>query len=563
MQRFLLAGIIVLLSALLPITARASDGEQIDRYVTQMIVHQSGELEVLESIEYNFGEAERHGIFRTIPLGGYFDPYRLRLYNIRVTDDKGVDYITDITQSATQITIKIGDPYQKISGKNIYNISYKVANGLRFFAGHTELYWDVVGHQWSVPVRVSEAVVYVPNIDTLEAIDARCFRGVAGADDPCQSAVVSGQTVAPVISFADSELMPHQGMTIAVSVPDGMIAKPSLLDRIRDYAWAYKIILVPFVAFFILLYRWVYYGRDPKGRGTIVTEFAPPHDLQPAEVGAVIDERLQARDLSAEIIFLATRGYLKIIRAEKGSWWQKNGLYSLKRLDAPVDKLAPYQKKLLDHIFATGDEVILDALRENFSKFRSELSTEIFNQLTKNNYFTHNPDSVRTYYIIAGVIVIVFGFIALSSLFGIGLLVAGVLVLLFSQIMPARTAKGVQAREHILGFKRYLTVAEKDRLDFHHTPEKNPEHFDALLPYAMALGVERVWAEQFANIYQSPPTWYSDMGRTTFNTLLLTQGLADFQSQTNTLFSPSSSSSSGFSGGSSGGGSGGGGGGSW
>ncbi len=562
MQRFLLAGIIVFLIVLSPVTVCATDSEQIDRYVTQLIVQQSGEVEVLESIEYNFGEAQRHGIFRIIPLGSYFDPYRLRLYDIRVTDDKGVEYLTDITHSATELTIKIGDPNQEVSGKHIYNIAYKVSNGLRFFGDHTELYWDVVGHEWSVPVLASEAVVYVPSVNKSEDIDARCFRGVSGAIDSCGSTLVSGH-IDPVVSFTDGELMPHEGMTIAVSVPDGLIAKPSLLDRIRDYAWAYKILLVPFIALFVLLYRWLYYGRDPKGRGTIVTEFAPPHDLQPAEVGAIIDERLQPRDLSAEIIFLATRGYLKIVRAEKGSWWQKHGLYSLERLDKPDTQLLPYQKQLLTHIFTTGNEVVLDALSIDFSKFRSQLTAEVFNRLVTDKYFTHNPDSVRTYHIIAGVVTIVIGFIAINSLFGIGLLIAGVMVLLFSQIMPARTAKGVQAREHILGFKRYLTVAEKDRLEFHHAPEKNPEHFDALLPYAMVLGVERVWAQQFATIYQTTPSWYSDMSHTTFNTALLTQNLADFQSQTNTLFSPSSSSSSGFSGGSSGGGSGGGGGGSW
>jgi uncharacterized membrane protein len=136
--------------------------------------------------------------------------------------------------------------------------------------------------------------------------------------------------------------------------------------------------------------------------------------------------------------------------------------------------------------------------------------------------------------------------------------------------MSVKTKKGVLAKEHILGLKRYLTVAEKDRINFHNAPAKNPKQFEKLLPYAMALGVELEWAKQFEKIYIEKPDWYSDPSSTgsAFSIFALTQSLNNFeQTSSSTLSStpPSSagSGSSGFSSGGSGSGFGGGGGGSW
>jgi uncharacterized membrane protein len=127
--------------------------------------------------------------------------------------------------------------------------------------------------------------------------------------------------------------------------------------------------------------------------------------------------------------------------------------------------------------------------------------------------------------------------------------------------------------DRIEGFKLYLSVAEKDRMNFHNPPERTPELFEKFLPFALALGVEQAWSEQFAEVLaaasQSPgggyrPRWYSGNGFRSDN-------LSGFASSLGGSFSgaissastaPGSSGGSGG-GGSSGGGGGGGGGGSW
>ena len=91
-------------------------------------------------------------------------------------------------------------------------------------------------------------------------------------------------------------------------------------------------------------------------------------------------------------------------------------------------------------------------------------------------------------------------------------------------------------------------------------PIKTVELFEKLLPYAMVLGVEKDWAEQFQDIYTAPPEWYNGSW-STFNAVNLTNSLGSSMSAMNSSFAAPASSGSGFAGGAGGGGGGGGGGG--
>jgi uncharacterized membrane protein len=119
-------------------------------------------------------------------------------------------------------------------------------------------------------------------------------------------------------------------------------------------------------------------------------------------------------------------------------------------------------------------------------------------------------------------------------------------------------------REQIQGLKRYIEVAEKDRINFHNAPEKKPELFEKLLPFAMVLGAEKAWAKQFEGIYSTPPSWYHGSSNSAFNAVLFTNNLSSFNAAaTSSLTSAPKGGSGSGGGGFSGGGFGGGGGGSW
>ena len=170
--------------------------------------------------------------------------------------------------------------------------------------------------------------------------------------------------------------------------------------------------------------------------------------------------------------------------------------------------------------------------------------------------------------------VAVLGFIGMSvSFVAIGFVV-GMIALnaAFFYLLKAPTLAGAEIHEELDGFKMYLETAEKDRLEAMHPPKMTPELFEQFLPYALALGVEQQWSENFSNALPTMdkrdatyrPGWYSGSG---WNKLGASNFAGSLGSSIATAAVASSSapgSSSGSSGGgSSGGGGGGGGGGGW
>ena len=156
----------------------------------------------------------------------------------------------------------------------------------------------------------------------------------------------------------------------------------------------------------------------------------------------------------------------------------------------------------------------------------------------------------------------------------IGLVAQGMLAMVFYRLLKAPTLAGAKVRDEIDGFRLFLTVAEKDRLEVLNPPHVTPAVFEKFLPYAIALDAENAWSRKFeaeaaaAGIGSgqggSVPVWYSG---SSFDRL----GTSGFASSVGNAIAgataaaasaPGSSSGSGG-GGSSGGGGGGGGGGGW
>jgi len=127
--------------------------------------------------------------------------------------------------------------------------------------------------------------------------------------------------------------------------------------------------------------------------------------------------------------------------------------------------------------------------------------------------------------------------------------------------------------DEIDGFKMYIETAEKERLNLVGEPQMTVARFERILPYAIALGVEKPWSEHFeAELSRNAvpdatagyhPMWYHGSsfapGRMSKDIAAMATGM----SAAMIAAQPATSSSSGFSGGSSGGGGGGGGGGGW
>ena len=145
----------------------------------------------------------------------------------------------------------------------------------------------------------------------------------------------------------------------------------------------------------------------------------------------------------------------------------------------------------------------------------------------------------------------------------------------FARILKARTPTGRKAMDEIEGFRLYLSIAEKDRMNLLNPPDRTPELFEKFLPYALALGVEQEWSEQFSEVFArmaaegtAPeswrggyhPAWFMGDSLRGFNTGAFASNLGSNLSGAISSASVAPGSRSGFGGGGGGGGFGGGGG---
>ena len=141
--------------------------------------------------------------------------------------------------------------------------------------------------------------------------------------------------------------------------------------------------------------------------------------------------------------------------------------------------------------------------------------------------------------------------------------------------IDAPTKEGRAMLDRIAGFKQYLSITERDRLDKMQAPQDNLQLFERFLPYAIALEVENRWADRFTAMLaaasaaasqgsSAPFLWYSGSSDPWTDTGGFVGSIGDSLSNAVSSASTAPGSSSGSGGGGfSGGGGGGGGGGGW
>jgi uncharacterized membrane protein len=551
-----------------------------------------GTLRIVEKIDVTFS-GNNHGILRAIPKTYKNHQLQLKVNEISSSTSNKTQHTT-YTENGNTV-LKIGDPNRTFTGHQFYQIDYTLNNAIGFYDDHDELYWDINGDQWQQPFQKVTARLHLPDglrlKQNLGQGGFACFAGGYGLSDRACTVSAEGNTV----TFkATTQLTARQTLTILAGFEKGYFTSPTFLDTVSEYlSFIIAATLLPVLVFIYAFRRWRKYGRDPKGRGTIVPEYSAPDNLRPIEIGSLLDFKTDNKDLSATIIDLAVRGYIKIIETKKSKLIGKDKLsYSFELTGKEESELAFFEADILSGLRGLAPTgytaealknkssliVPLDSLKQKFYTTANKLKSDVRKGMVTQGYFASNPLTAGGRLFVLGGLLFLSTFIL--GAFGMGLIIGLVMSALiafgFGVLMPARTAKGVAALEASKGLKMYLETAEKDRIKMlqspdakyasaHEAPVKTVELFEKLLPYAMILGVENQWAKQFEGIYNTPPSWYEG-NWTAFNTGLLMGSLNNSMNAVNTVAfsSPSSSGSSGFGGGGfSGGGGGGGGGGGW
>lgn len=561
---FLLIGILVF-----PAVASAQS-EHINSFDDQIVVHRDGSFDVEEKILYDFGDSPHHGIFRTIPLSSKVgDLYR----NIQIKvgsvsrDGESEKYSTSFSggNEAKPLpfgneTIKIGDPDFTITGTHSYLIDYRVINQIGNYSDHDELYWNVTGNGWTVPIN--EASVKVTPDFSTQITNSKCFTGTLGSKEQNCSEVNGDKGFIQTTK----SLGVNEGLTAVFAFPSKTFPM-STLSNISGFAsvnpklWKFFIpaVVILGALYYLILPVWLfiwYLKHKHKNRfGKVSVNFDIPEDtkgkvLPPAEAGTVDATKLDNNDIIATVFDLAIRKYIKIAEVKAGKsvlgMNVSRDVYSLSKLSADESKLTVYEKKLFDWLFADGDVVMTSEIRSRFEAnlTYADMETAVFASLEKRGLFTRNPKYQRLGFVVGAVVSLISLNILLLIVFGI-----------FYKAFNGRTEDGDLVDWKIDGLKLFLKNMSRE----YKWQAKELYTVEKMIPYAICFGYIDKFMEQLKLSYPDyHPYWYS--GNSGF---YLAYG-SMFSSLNQSITPIASASSSGFSGGGfSGGGGGGGGGGSW
>lgn len=614
--------------AVLPVFA----DERILSYDSRIEIGVDGAIDVTETIRVRAeGRQINRGIFRDLPVlyKGRWGLKEAKPFRVLETTRDGTPEPHVVEKYQAGIRIRIGRAsHQLETGEYTYTIHYRSEGQLLFHDEFDELYWNVTGNEWAFPIDSSSATIVLP--DNLEVRSAEGYMGVRGSKESPGPAAVSGNEVTIVTSRV---LTPGEGLTISVTWPHGFL-NPGAYERnfgslLKQNLFALGGLGLIAVMLLWHVVAWLFVGRDPRA-GVVIPQFSPPPGFSPAAVRMLDRMKFDNGCFGAAVMGLGVKGVLRISEKDEHITLKKTG-------KAPDEPLTPDEVGLFSKLFGSGKSIVLkQSSHKTLSGARNGLLKALRKKLEKSHFLSNagywvpgflisllavlllllNSDekagaafmavwlsiwSIGTGALVSSAVSLcrndglvagigsslfaipfvlgwfggMFAFYMLAGPLTCGaFLVCIVINILFYHWIKAPTHLGRKVLDHIDGLRHYLSVAEADRLAGFSGPDRTPELFEKLLPYAHALGVEQKWSEQFTGILARAgqddsgkggyrPSYFSGSHTgldRAMGAAALGGALTSALSSAST--SPSSSGGSGG-GGSSGGGGGGGGGGGW
>ncbi|WP_233549137.1 DUF2207 domain-containing protein [Clavibacter lycopersici] len=539
-------------------------------------------LRTTETLVAEFPDRDQNrGIRRELVRDHDGHPTGLRV--LSVTDGAGTprEYESDSEDGMLQLTIADDDEDVYVRGEQTYVIEYEQRDVTRSFADTDadEFYWDVNGLGWAQPFgRVTATVEIAPALLPRLTGGADAAAGPAGADGPAEITRTDTGFVATA-----TDLGPRENLSFSIGFAPGTFTPRDssfLAAPWPSLSLAGALLALAAAAGALVLRR----GRlaDAPGRGTIVAQYDPPEGVG-VLVSSVISGNA-ARATTALLLDLAVRGAIRILEEDGG----RKATFSLELVD-PSRVTDPDERRFVAAVF--GDDAGAGAVKE-LAKTDAKAATRLqrtMAQVTKRTV----ADGLRKPLPVGAIVLllvaaslgmaaaIAFAVLSLTQAYGgpvvIAFLVAGVLALGATVVLVARhplTERGVALRDHLLGLREFIRLAEADRIRVLQSPEGAERRdlprddrdvlrlTEELLPYAAMFAQEREWGDELGRRYErerSRPGWYA--GQTPFAPAVFAASLGSVSSSMHGAYSGSSSSGGSTGGTTSGGGGGGGGGG--
>ncbi|MDY9918602.1 MAG: DUF2207 domain-containing protein [Proteiniphilum sp.] len=512
-------------------TVLVAQEEKVYTFHSDINVDSSGVITVREHIRiYARGDLFKRGITRSLPLTRRDrEGNRIRMeYGVTEVRQDGnpVGFFTE--NEGGDMTIYVGERDILLQpGFYSYEIVYETAGQVGFFDEYDELSWNVNGESDRTIDSVS-AVVHLP--EKAEILSYRCYAGAYGSTE---SNCVAENRADGSLFIGTVDLPPREMLTLSVGFTKGAVRQPpSVQPRKLTFfdknGLAVVSIITVILLFFYYIHTWRRFGIDPP-KPVVIPQFTPPDGLSPASVGMLYKGWYLDDLVTTSIVNLSVKGYIfieEVIRKKGLFGIRQDRCYSLTMKKKDDATLPPEERVVMQYLFSSGDNFYLDgkynrSIENMMQAYRKSLNHQYGAVLREGRNLK--------FHIIPWLVMIAYLFILIyfanENLIGfrvnkmalyitLPLMVVAYPVYAWLIVRPGE--RKLHYRSSIEGLKMYLDFAEEKQLQFFNPPSVTPAVFEQLLPYAIALDMEKVWGEKFEKTFLSAsmqpdsyrPAWY-------------------------------------------------------
>lgn len=534
----------------------------IPSYYMHITVNRDAVLHMEEGISAYFN-VPLHGIYREIPVG-YYNGQRAVLSNV-----KGNRYFELYESDRSYRRYRFGTEDQTFTGSQEYVLTYDYDIGADQNEGYDELYYNLVGEGWQVPLEKAYFAVDFPSeIDTAKVW---LTRGQYGSTSSEGTEVWFSDDRKTVYVYAE-DMVPGEELTIRVELPDGYyVGAREIVNKTPLYFWLTVVSCLVVLALAALI--WLRHGKDQVP--VFYASSTPPEGMSPLLMGYLADGQVDDKDITSMLFYWADKDLLEINPVEG-----KKDRFTFQKLrDIPSDAL-PLERYLFDSFFKCGTDGLVtekDLSEDFYEKMQktkekvaayfkgkrklTETKSELFQVA---DIFLGLVPAILTAMCLTwdyvsfetmALVVLCFGFELIQFLIfyviqqrwyvmkmnpriamGIGCIPAVLMLLmvfainalsqtlalqmtasmltvvtlaimaLFASITKKRSDYGQKTLEAVLGYREFIDKVEMDKLKM--MIDSDPEFYYHNLSYAIVLGLEDKWAKKFAGIKMQPPRWY-------------------------------------------------------
>lgn len=542
-RRAFLAALLAVFVVLVPaLPAQADNSAPITRYDVDVHLRADGVAEVVMEFDMDFAQYRGRGPILQFSTKQYKDSSQQEWYSFdysrpRVSSPTGARTDLGVDESDRAVVWRIGNENTWYRDRQTYRVEFTLRGIVSpdvQKSGMDEFNWNVFSGNAS---RIENLTVTVDG--PVPAEQAACYTGT-GSSTPCPAEVRDGKAVVEVGTLNSGRpLQVVAGFPVGTfpGVTQDLSRVPTLMSNLTPgpvgYGLAGGLGLAALAGSAVLVRRnkrdLVYLGLtpgtlpprgeedstkigyvDPK-KVPVAVQFHPPKDATPGEVGTLIDATADGIDVSATIVDLAVRGYIRI-HPHGG----RSEDFTMFRLDKDDADLEPFERSLLRDIFRGNRKRNMEQLRDKkFHGVMSEARSSLYRQMVRKRWFVSNPEQAGLgLYMMAffsallgaGVGVILWG--KSLALIAVPFFILAIGLAIAAANAHKRTPQGSAMLAQSRGFELYLRTAEANQIKF----EEGIDVFSRYLPYAMVFGVADRWAKIFEDLaaagqYQADTTW--------------------------------------------------------